>query len=136
MDHNVGVTVYDVNTMDQDVALGIIGSITQADLAPLRDAGRLGSYAVVYRILRTHQSGGYGDQGRHPYSWAIAIYVDEQLYRIFNARGAGREWQNLDRVSDWLRQQGFWHWWTRNDLEAIGSATFEQEPAPLLPPNY
>ena len=114
--------------MDQDVFLGIVGSITQADLAPLRTSGRLGDYAIVYRVSRTHQNGGYGDQDRHPYSWAIAIYLDKQLYRIFNARGAGREWQNLDRIGDWLRQQGFWYWWTRNDLEAVGSASFEHEP--------
>ncbi|MBX2867617.1 MAG: hypothetical protein KTR18_03025 [Acidiferrobacterales bacterium] len=128
MNHNVGIILYLVNSMDQDVALGIAGSITQADLAPLREAGRLGEYAVVYRVVRLHQSGGYGDQDRHPFSWAIAIYVDEQLYRIFSARGAGREWQSLDRVSDWLRQQGFWYWWTRNDLEVLGDALFEHEP--------
>jgi len=128
MSHNVEIIFNLVNSMDQDVALGIAGSVTQADLAPLREAGRLGDYAVVYRVIRLHQSGGYGDQDRHPFSWAIAIYLDDQLYRIFSARGAGREWQNLDRVSDWLRQQGFWYWWTRNDLEVLGDALFEHEP--------
>ena len=132
MNHNVGVLAFIVNTMDQDAALGVIGSLTQADLAPLRDSGRLGTYAVVYRVLRTHQSGGYGDQDRHPFSWAVAVYLDDQLYRIFNARGAGREWQSLDRLSEWLRLQGFWNWWTRNDLEAVGAAIFESEP--VLPP--
>ncbi|MEM7193313.1 MAG: hypothetical protein AAF402_00090 [Pseudomonadota bacterium] len=113
--------------MNQDVNLGIVGSLTQSDLAPLRKAARLGEYAVVFRVQRTHQSGGYGDQERHPYSWAIAVYLDGQLYRIYNARGSGREWQNLDRVSDWLRQQGFWYWWTRNDLEVVGSAGFDAD---------
>ncbi len=113
--------------MDQDVMLGIVGSITQADLAPLRLAGRLGGYAVVYRVHRVHQGGGYGDQDRHPMSWAVAVYLEDQLYRVFNARGTGREWQSLDRLSEWLRQQGFWCWWTRNDLEAVGAATDDQE---------
>ena len=50
--HNVVNSDYSVNTMGQDVALGISGSVTQADLAPLRIAGRLGEYALVYRVER------------------------------------------------------------------------------------
>ncbi len=119
-----------VNTMSQDVDLGIVGSVTQADLAPLREGGRLGDFAVVYRVERVHQGGGYGDQGRHPLAWAVAVYVDNQLCRIFNARGAGREWNNIDRLCIWLREQGFWYWWMRNDLEPVGAADAEpEEPA-------
>ena len=114
--------------MDQDVAMGIVGGVTQADLAGLRVAGRLGEYAVIYRIHRQHQGGGYGDQDRHPLAWAVAVYVDAQLHRLFNARGAGREWNDLDRLSTWLRDQGFWYWWTRNDLEPLGTANLEAEP--------
>lgn len=106
--------------MNQDAGLGIIGSLTQSDIAPLRANGRLGEYAVIYRVVRVHQSGGYGDQNRHPHAWAVALYLDGQLYRVFNARGAGREWLSLDKLSCWLRTQGFWYWWTRNDLEAVG----------------
>ena len=113
--------------MSQDVELGIIGSVTQADLAPLRDGGRLGEFALVYRVERLHRGGGYGDQDKHPLAWAVAVYVDGQLYRIYNARGAGREWNNIDRLSGWLREQGFWYWWTRNDLEPVGTATTEAE---------
>jgi hypothetical protein len=109
-----------VNTMDQDVVLGITGAVTQADLASIREAGRLGEYAVVYRIPRTHQGGGYGDQDRHPFAWAVAVYIDAQLIRVYNARGAGREWISMDKVVSWLREQGFWYWWTRNDLEPLG----------------
>ena len=108
--------------MDQDVALGISGSVTQSDLTSIRQAGRLGDYAIVYRIQRTHQGGGYGDQDRHPFAWAVAVYIDTQLIRVFNARGSGREWLSLDKVASWLREQGFWYWWTRNDLEPLGSA--------------
>ncbi len=122
--------------MTQDVDLGIVGSVTQADLAPLREGGRLGDFAVVYRVERVHQGGGYGDQGRHPLAWAVAVYVDNQLCRVFNARGAGREWNNIDRLCVWLREQGFWYWWTRNDLEPVGAAAAEpDEPAEPASPS-
>ncbi len=120
--------------MSQDVELGITGSVTQADLAPLRDGGRLGEFAVVYRVERMHQGGGYGDQGTHPLAWAVAVYVDNQLCRVFNARGAGREWNNIDRLGSWLREQGFWYWWTRNDLEPVGNALAEDDDSVETPP--
>ena len=92
----------------------------------------LGEFAVVYRVERLHQGGGYGDQGKHPLAWAVAVYVDNQLCRVFNARGAGREWNNIDRLSVWLREQGFWYWWTRNDLEPVGNATADDEEHELI----
>ena len=119
--------------MDQDAKLGISGSVTQADLAPLRQSARLGEFAVVYRIERLHQGGGYGDQGKHPLAWAVAVYVDNQLCRVFNARGAGREWNSIDRLCSWLREQGFWYWWTRNDLEPVGSGLADPEDMPDTP---
>jgi len=134
MVHNVVNKTIFVNTMSQDVFLGIAGSVTQADLAPLREAARLGDYAVVYRVERLHQGGGYGDQDKHPFSWAVAVYVDSQLCRVFNARGAGREWNSIDRLGGWLRDQGFWYWWTRNDLEPLGTALVElEDPGELHP---
>jgi hypothetical protein len=139
MTHNVVKYYLYVNIMDQDVILGIVGSITQADLLPVRSEGRLGEYAVVYRIERVHQGGGYGDQDRHPFAWAVAVYIDGQLFRVFNARGAGREWNSLDRLGDWLREQGFFYWWTRNDLEGVGNAISDEEldqpDGPLVPEN-
>lgn len=133
MVHNVANLICFVNTMNQDVKLGVTGSVTQADLAPLRAAARLGDFALVYRVERQHQGGGYGDQGKHPLAWAVAVYVDAQLCRVFNARGAGREWNNIDRLSSWLRDQGFWYWWTRNDLEPVGSALVETEDQAFTP---
>lgn len=127
MVHNIVRLIKYVNTMNQDVELGIIGSVTQADLAPLRENARLGEYALIYRVHRIHQGGGFGDQDKHPMSWAVAIYIDAQLYRVFNARGAGREWNNIDRLSGWLRDQGFWCWWTRNDLEPVGTALTDSD---------
>jgi adenine-specific DNA methylase len=89
---------------------------------------------LVYRVERVHQGGGYGDQGKHPMAWAVAVYVDTQLNRVFNARNAGREWNNIDRLSSWLREQGFWCWWTRNDLEIVGTAQAEPEPEDSVEP--
>ncbi len=131
--HNVVIPGRFVNTMNHVVELGITGSVTQADLAPLRDAARLGEYALVYRVQRLHQGGGYGDQDKHPMSWAVAVYVDSQLCRVFNARGSGREWNSIDRLGGWLRDQGFWCWWTRNDLEPLGTALAEAEDSTDLP---
>ena len=113
--------------MDQDVTMGITGSLTQADLAPLRAASRLGEYAVVYRVDRLQQGGGFGNQGRHPLAWAVMVYLDEQAVRVYSARGQGREWNSLDRLSGWLREQGFWYWWVRNDVEALGTASVDEE---------
>ena len=121
--------------MSQDVELGIVGTVTQSDLAPLRTAARLGENALVYRVERLHQGGGYGDQDKHPLAWAVAVYVDGQLCRVYNARGAGREWNSVDRLAGWLREQGFWYWWTRNDLEPLGNAVSEQDEEPVMPPS-
>ena len=106
--------------MDQDVALGVTLTVTQADLAYLREALRLGEYPVVYRVHRQQKGGGFGDQNRHPFAWGILVYVDEQLARVYSARGMGREWNDLDKAEIWLRGQGFRYWWTRNDLEQVG----------------
>ena len=57
--------------------------------------------------------------------------VDGQPCRVYNARGAGREWNSIDRLAGWLREQGFWYWWTRNDLEPIGAAATEPEETAL-----
>lgn len=106
--------------MDQDVALGVAFAVTQADLPFLRTNLRLGDYPVVYRIHRQQKGGGFGDSDRHPLAWGVMVYVDGQLARINSARGYGREWNHLDKVERWLREQGFRYWWTRNDLEDIG----------------
>ncbi len=104
----------------QDAALGVTMTITQADLSYLRALGSLGEYAVVYRVWREQAGGGFGDQEKNPHTWGVLVYVDGQLARIYSARGSGREWSNLDRLEKWLRSQGFWYWWTRNDLEPLG----------------
>ena len=121
--------------MDQDVRLGVAFTITQADLPFLRENLRLGEHPVVYRVHRKQKGGGFGDQDKHPFAWGILVYVDGQLARINSARGAGREWNDLDKVERWLRGQGFNVWWTRNDLEevyALGAGQEEKaDPMPL-----
>ncbi len=92
---------------------------TQADLPFLRGAGRLGEYAVVYRVYRQHAGGGFGDQEKHPYAWGVLVYIDGQVARVYSARGLPREWSDLTRLEKWMRSQGFWYWWMRNDLEPL-----------------
>ena len=108
-----------VNTMNQDAALGVSMTVTQSDLPVLRDAGRLGEYAVVYRTYRQSMGGGFGDQEKHPLAWGVLVYVDGQVARIYSARGLPREWTDLARLERWIREQGFWYWWMRNDLEPL-----------------
>jgi hypothetical protein len=110
--------------MNQDVALGVTMSISQADIPYLRAAGRLGEYAVVYRVYRQHMGGGFGDQQRHPFAWGVLAYVDGQVARIYSARGLPREWSDLTRLEKWMRDQGFWYWWMRNDLEPLGVGSY------------
>lgn len=121
--------------MDQDVRLGVAFTITQADLPFLRENVRLGEHPVVYRVHRKQKGGGFGDQDKHPFAWGILVYVDGQLARINSARGAGREWNDLDKVERWLRGQGFNIWWTRNDLEEVyaqgGAHEEKADPMPL-----
>ncbi len=120
MEHDVPENSPAVNTMDQDVALGVTMTITQADLPYLRSAARLGEYAVVYRVYRQQLGGGFGDQEKHPFAWGVLAYVDGQVARIYSARGLPREWSDLTRLEKWMRDQGFWYWWMRNDLEPLG----------------
>ncbi len=106
--------------MDQDVALGVTMTITQAELPILRSAGRLREYAVVYRCYRTQDGGGFGNQADHPFAWGVLVYVDDEVARIHSARGLPREWTDLTRLEVWMRDQGFWYWWMRNDLDQLG----------------
>lgn len=122
MPHDVTQNAMNVNTMNQDVALGVTMSVTQADISFLRAAGRLGEYAVVYRAYRQQAGGGFGDQQKHPFAWGVLVYVDGQVARIYSARGLPREWSDLTRLEKWMRDQGFWYWWMRNDLEPLGDA--------------
>ncbi|WNJ98859.1 hypothetical protein L2D14_13385 [Thalassospiraceae bacterium LMO-JJ14] len=119
MSQDVG-PLYAPDAAQQDIALGVTMTVTQADLPYLRAVGSLGEYAVVYRVWREQAGGGFGDQSKNPQTWGVLVYVNGQLARIYSARGAGREWSNLDRLEKWLRSQGFWYWWTRNDLEPLG----------------
>jgi hypothetical protein len=119
--------------MNQDDALGVTMAVTQADIPVLRAAGRLGEYAVVYRAYRQQMGGGFGDQQRHPFAWGVLVYVDLQVARIYSARGLPREWSDLTRLEKWMRDQGFWYWWMRNDLESLGAGALavaeEEDPA-------
>ena len=99
--------------------LEIAGTITQAELPIVHSQGRMGEYAVAYRIYRNKQGGGFGDPDKHPFSWAVLVYVDGLPLRVNSARGECRAWSNLDRIGQWMMDNGFKLWWTRNDLEAV-----------------
>lgn len=100
-------------------------TVTQADMPFLRHAGRLGEYAVVFRAYRQQQGGGFGDQSVHPYAWGVLVYVDGLVARVYSARGLPREWMDLTRLEKWMREQGFWYWWMRNDLEPLSDSNGE-----------
>ncbi|MEQ8664727.1 MAG: hypothetical protein RIC16_03300 [Rhodospirillales bacterium] len=119
-----------LSSNDQDLALGVTGAVSQGELADLRTAGRLGEYAVVFRTRRGLQGGGYGDQDRHPFAWGVIVYVDGAASRLQSARGHAREWTSLERLEKWMRAQGFWYWWMRNDLEPLyaGDASDSDDP--------
>ena len=95
---------------------------------------------MVFRVERCQLGGGFGDQDKHPFAWGVLVYVDGQLARVNSARGSGREWNSLERLERWLRSQGFWYWWTRNDLEPLGlpeqqaDEAEDEEPLPQIPP--
>lgn len=114
--------------MDQDVALGVTMTITQADIPYLREIGRLGEYAVVYRVYRQQMGGGFGDQEKNPFAWGVLVYVDSQVARLYSARGLPREWSDLTRLEKWMREQGFWYWWMRNDLEPLMIRQQDEDP--------
>lgn len=122
MRHSVTQIVDIVNIMNQDVHLGVTWAITQAELKEFCLLGRVGESAVVYRVPRSQQGGGFGDQSKHPFTWGVIVYVDEYPACINSARGSHREWNSLDRLERWLREQGFRYWWVRNDLEPLGIA--------------
>lgn len=113
--------VQDVNRMT---------TVTQADLPELYWAGRLGSYALVYRVARNQLGGGFGDQHKYPHTWAVVIYVDGLPARVISVRGSDREWTSLDRLERWLREMGFRYWWVSNELDPTGLAV---EPEPYQP---
>ncbi|MCP4285032.1 MAG: hypothetical protein GY792_11350 [Gammaproteobacteria bacterium] len=72
-------------------------------------------------MKRAFQSGGFGNPEKHPHVWAVALLVDGQWARVHNTRDQGREWNNLDRLEIWLREQGISRWHVVNDIDAVGT---------------
>ena len=121
MMHTVTINKGIVNSMSHiDLQFPLQLSVKSTDIPGLFSLWRIQNTAAVYRIKREYQSGGFGDPGRHPYVWAVALLVDGQWARVHNTRDQGREWSNLDRLEIWLREQGISHWQVINDLEEAG----------------
>ena len=106
--------------MADGFSISISVTVRQSDLTFLYESNRLSNQVLVYRVARHQLGGGFGNQDKHPYAWAVVVYVDGQPARVISARGAGREWTSLDRLERWLREQGFNYWCVRNDLEPVG----------------
>lgn len=117
--------MYDNDSLE--TFLQIAGVVTQAELPVVRAQGRLGEYAVAYRIYRNKQGGGFGDPDKHPFAWAALVYIDGAPLRLNSARGDCREWSTLDRVGQWMLANGFKYWWTRNDLETGDGEFVDQD---------
>jgi hypothetical protein len=95
-------------------------SVKSTDIPELFSLWRIQNAAMVYRVKREYQNGGFGNPDKHPYAWAVALLVDGQWARVHNTRDQGREWSNLDRLEIWLREQGVSRWQLVNDLEETG----------------
>ncbi len=102
-------------------------TVRQSDMALLQRAYRLVGYPTVARVPRAQQGGGFGDQDRHPHTWAVFVQVDGLSRRVASARGHGREWTSLDRLERWLRAHGFRYWWVSNELDAPNQPTGEPD---------
>jgi hypothetical protein len=106
----------------QDINISVGGvhvSIKQSELGDYCQNDRTAGQVLVYRVSRSQLGGGFGDPDKHPYAWAVIVQVDGRPARVINARGVGREWNSLDRLERWLREQGFRYWCVRNDLEPV-----------------
>ncbi len=95
--------------------------LKSTDIPDLFRTWRIQNTAMVYRTEREHQNGGFGNPDKHPYVWAVALLVDGLWSRVHNTRDQGREWNNLDRLEKWLRDQGISRWQVINDMEPTGN---------------
>ncbi len=94
-------------------------AVTQAELPGLLAGYRITAYPVIVRAERQRQGGGFGDQTRHPFTWTVLLQIDGQWAQVESARGAVREWSNLDRLERWLRANGFRYFWLQNELDPV-----------------
>ena len=104
-----------------DFAYPLQASVRSTDIPGLFSTWRIQNTAAVYRTERAHQSGGFGNPDKHPHVWAVALLVDGLWARVYNTRDQGREWNNLDRLEKWLREQGISRWQVINDVDEVGA---------------
>ena len=117
MAYNVNQQSVNVNSMIHiDLNKAELDSLKSTKLPGLIQSWRIQEIAV-YRTIRTHQNGGFGNPSNHPHVWSVAAMADGQWLRVHNARGQGREWSNLDRLEKWLREQGISRWQLVNDID-------------------
>ena len=120
MIHAVANKSQKFNTMMHDVFNYDFNlSIKSTEIAALFQQWLIQDTAVAFRIKREQQGGRFGDPEKHPYVWAVALYVDGLATRVHNARGQGREWASLDKVEVWLREIGISRRQVVNTLEDV-----------------
>lgn len=105
--------------MGHGVSVNVNVTVRQSDLGGLSRTHRLGNRILVERVVRSQLGGGFGDQEKYPYAWAVIVYVDGGAAYVTSARGARREWTSLDRLERWLREHGFRYWCVQNELEPL-----------------
>lgn len=71
---------------------------------------------LVYRVHRSMRGGNLGDMKSKPLAWAIAIPVDGAMHSLVSVRHNRREWQDLNRLAQELRQLGFIEYEIRDNL--------------------
>lgn len=57
-----------------------------------------------------------GDTRSKPLAWAIAIPIDGLMHSLVSVRKNRREWQDLNRLANELRQMGFIEYEVRDNL--------------------
>lgn len=126
MDHNVLSKTQEVNNMVHiDLNESTLLQLKSTEIRVLLETWRVQDI-VVFRTQRQYQSGGFGDPSKHPNIWAVAIMTDGQWARIYNARGKGREWSNLDLLEKWLREHGISQWQLLNTLDKTSHSNKEK----------
>ena len=71
---------------------------------------------LVYRVHRSIKGGSMGDTRSKPLAWAVAIPIDGSMHSLVSVRNNRREWQDLNRLANEMRQLGFIEYELRDNL--------------------
>ena len=71
---------------------------------------------LVYRVHRSVRGGNLADMEAKPLAWAVAIPIDGAMHSLVSVRKNRREWQDLNRLANEMRQLGFIEYEIRDNL--------------------